>query len=488
MTSPIEWDQQIPMALRDIRPRTEPQLRAWIKAMLGITVPVAPRCAGHDSPMAYLGHVFFERPGDVIVWANRGGGKTFYGALATLLDLMFKPGIEVRILGGSLDQSTKMYRYLRWMIDRPVLRDLLDGRITQRGLRLINGSGVELLAQSQTSVRGQRVQKLRCDEVELFDRDVWEAAQFVTRSARCGEIQVRGSVEALSTMHRPFGLMSELIGQARSDQRWKTLKWCVLDVMDRCEADRDCQACPLLDSCARRAKQWRGFLRVEDVLAQRRRSSELCFDAEMLCRRPSRSDAVFPRFDPAEHVVPVEPDRNAMWIGGVDFGLRSPFVMLWAQVRPTDQSIPRIEVIDEYIVSDRMLDEHLREMENRPWPRPSWLGVDPAGHQRNEQTGLSNIAVLRRVGYRIRSARRLLTEGLEHVRCRLERHDTAQPALVIHPRCRGLIEAMRCYHFDPDRPDHPHPVKDGYDHPVDALRYMTINLEMRGGRAQVRSY
>lgn len=488
MTTPLEAQPQINETLCQVRPRTPAQLRAWIRAVLGIAVPGASRCAGHDSPMDYLCHVFFERPGDVILWANRGGGKTFYGALATLLDLLFKPGIEVRILGGSFDQSAKMYRYLRWMIDRPALRDLIDGRLTQRGLRLTNGSGVELLAQSQTSVRGQRVQKLRCDEVELFDREVWEAAQFVTRSARCGTIDVRGSVEALSTMHRPFGLMNDLIGQARRDGRWRVFKWCVLDVMDRCEADRDCDACPLLDSCARRAKRWRGFLGVEDVIAQRRRSSELRFDAEMLCRRPSRADAVFPRFDPACHVVPIEPHRGTMWVGGVDFGMRSPFVMLWAQVRPTDGPIPRIEVIDEYIVRDHRLDDHLREMAARPWPKPNWLGVDPAGHQRNEQTGLSNIAVLKRAGYRIRTVRCPLTDGLERLRRRLESADDALPALVIHPRCRVLIEAMRGYHFDPDRPDHPHPVKDGYDHPVDALRYMAVNLETRGGRAQMRPY
>jgi len=130
-----------------------------------------------------------------VVWANRGGGKTFLAAIATLLDLVFKDGIEIRALGGSLEQAKRMHAHLRGFLERDPFRAMLDGRITERRIRLGNGSTLELLAQSQTSVRGTRVQKLRCDEAELFDPDVWEAAQLVTRSKRCAGIRVRGSVD-----------------------------------------------------------------------------------------------------------------------------------------------------------------------------------------------------------------------------------------------------------------------------------------------------
>lgn len=244
-----------------VRPVDRASLAGWLRAVLGIVVPGAGVCAGHGSPLDYLEHVFFERGGDVIVWANRGGGKTFYGAVATLLDLLFKPGIEVRILGGSLEQSQKMYGYLRWMLEREPLRDLVAGRLTEKGVRLVNGSGVELLAQSERSVRGHRVQKLRCDEVELFDRDVWSAAQFVTRSAVCGGVEVHGSVEVMSTMHRPFGLMSELVDEAKDDDAWRLIQWCALDVIGRCEPERACEACSLEAWCGGRAKELRGSTR-----------------------------------------------------------------------------------------------------------------------------------------------------------------------------------------------------------------------------------
>ncbi|MAE61323.1 MAG: hypothetical protein CMJ49_08210 [Planctomycetaceae bacterium] len=488
--------------LASVRPQTAEQLHGWLRAVLGIDVPRATTCDGHAGPMDYLAHVFFEQPGDVIVWANRGGGKTYYGAVATLLDLLFKPGIEVRILGGSFEQSRKMHEYLRWMLERDGLRHHVAGRITDRGVRLTNGSKVELLVQSETSVRGHRVQKLRCDEIELFDRDVWQAAQFVTRSARCGDIDVCGAVEVFSTMHRPFGLMNELIAQAPAVDA-AVFKWCALDVIARCEPTRACDDCPLWDACRGRAKQADGFISVQDVIDQHRRSSRQAFEAEMLSRRPTRTDAVFSSFDPAVHVSAIAPDPQLHWVGGMDFGIRSPFVMLWAQITPGPPGDPpHVDIIDEYVMSDLPVNEHLETIAQRGWPTVDWLGVDPAGAQRNEQTGRSTLSVLRDAGHTVRATRRRLADGIELLRRMLEVRDSTpggdaadtpddappRPPLLIHPRCERLIEAMTCYHFDADRPHRDEPIKDGHDHPVDALRYLVTNLYRGSGKVRRRVY
>ncbi|MHC4996409.1 MAG: hypothetical protein ACYTGQ_15290, partial [Planctomycetota bacterium] len=413
-----------------------------------------------------------------------------------LLDLVFKPGIEVRVLGGSLEQSRKMHGHLRWMLDREGLADLLEGGLTQRGARLKNGSAVELLAQSQTSVRGQRVQKLRCDEVELFDRDVWEAAQFVTRSAVCGGVEVRGGVEVLSTAHRPFGLMNELIAAATGecgDRGWSLFRWNALDVMGRCAPATPCAGCSIEEVCGGRAKSWRGFLPAEDVLSQRGRSSKGAFEAEMLCRRPSRRDAVYPMFDPAVHVLTEEPagGDDACWVGGMDFGVRSPFVMLWAQAQRgvgwDGRRRDRVVVFDEYVQPDVSMVDHLEAMSRRGWPVVRWAGVDPAGHQRERVTGQSVIGVLREAGWRVRARKTRLGDGVETVRRWLEERvvlgdgETEAPRLVIHPRCARLIESMVCYHFDAEAPRDSRPVKDGYDHAADALRYMLVNVGVMGG-------
>jgi hypothetical protein len=115
------------------------------------------------------------------------------GAVATLLDLLFKPGIQVRVLGGSLEQSEKMYGYLRGIIAWK-FEHFLARPPTRRRLQLLNGSAVEILAQSDTAVRGTRVHKLRCDEVELFDPAIWQAAQLVTRWKPSDLLPVHGAI------------------------------------------------------------------------------------------------------------------------------------------------------------------------------------------------------------------------------------------------------------------------------------------------------
>ena len=49
---------------------------------------------------------------------------TYERAIATLLDMVHKPGIQVRILGGSLEQSCRMHEHLRRMLER--LQAVLD--------------------------------------------------------------------------------------------------------------------------------------------------------------------------------------------------------------------------------------------------------------------------------------------------------------------------------------------------------------------------
>jgi hypothetical protein len=375
------------------------------------------------------------------------------------------------------------------MLEREGLAERVEGKLTRRGVRLTNGSVVELLSQSERSVRGQRVQKLRCDEVELFDRDVWEAAQFVTRSAVCGEVAVRGSVEALSTAHRPFGLMKELV-QKSGDQTsdWELFRWNALDVMGGCEATIECADCVLWDCCGGRARAWRGFLPAADVLSQRKRSSKGVFDSEMLCAAPSRRDVVYEMFDVERHVVTEEPVKGdgSFWIGGMDFGVRNPFVMLWAQVQrvadDAGESRWRVVVFDEYVEKDGSMLEHREVMESRRWGAVRWAGVDPAGNQREQLTGQSVIGSLRDWGWRIRTKRTGLEAGLEVVRKWLE-----EDRLVVHARCGKLIESLSCYHFDSENPRNAQPVKDGYDHAADALRYMLLNLGGTG-RLDVSDY
>ena len=471
-------------------PETPDDLHAWLINHLSLMVVRRAIVDGHSAPFEYLCHAFFEdrQPRDAVVWANRGGGKTLYGAVATLLDLVFKAGIQIRILGGSLEQSKRMHEHLRTLFAISPFNELVDGRITERRIRLTNGSSVELLAQSQTSVRGTRVQKLRCDELELFDREVWEAAQLTTRSMGTGKLRTRGSIECFSTMHVPYGLMHELIEKSRDEGSERQIfKWGVVDVLDACDDTHQCVSdagpCPLAPECAGIAKSRRrlprtpeetpGHISIEDAIALKQRVGEDTWNSEMLCLRPQRSDCVLPEFDDRTHVIERIPEsaRSGDCIAGMDFGIRSPTVVLFARVDA--QGVVWIE--DEHVQSDLALDEHIGVIRSHR-SAPSWIGVDPAGRQRGLQTGISDAQAMRRSGLVVKDRRLGLHEGLKLIRSRLRPADGGA-RLFIHESCERLIESIRKYHYPKDQPFSDTPEKDGHDHCVDALRYMLQNLD-----------
>lgn len=462
-------------------PETPDELHAWLAEHLFITIPRKPIIAGSSAPFDYLCHTFFEHssPRDALVWANRGGGKTFLGAVATAIDMAFKPGIEIRILAGSLEQAGRMHEHLRALFSREPLAPLVEGKMTDKRLRLTTGSRIELLAASQASVRGTRVQKLRCDEVDLFDPKIWEAAQLVTRSAQCGSVFVPGSIECLSTMHQPFGMMSRLVKEAESGCR-QIFKWGVIDVLDDCTDEHECTSdtgveCDLLPECAGSAKTRTepGHIAVSDAITMKRRVSLPVWNAEMLSMEPRRTDCVYPDFNPGVHIVDaLRTEPGSFTIAGMDFGFRAPTVVLWAEVSVAGI----VTVFAERVEKEIVIAKHAKAIADSNNPAPLWIGVDPAGRQRSGQTGQSDIQVLTQHGLTIKARPSRIAEGITAVSARLK-PASGEPTLFVHRRCAHLIEALQQYHYPPDNPVSMDPVKDGPDHAADALRYMIINLD-----------
>jgi len=470
--------------LRQTRPQTKESLRNYIQTFLGLDVPDRSICPDHRSPMDYLWHSFAgDAPApakgphptptsaDAIVWANRAGGKTQLAAAATLLDAVFKPHCQIRILGGSGEQSRRMYEYLTAFF-RPGFESLLAGPVLKGKCRLVNGAAVEVLTQSATSVRGTHVQKLRCDEVELFDEDVFAAAKFTTQSTN----EIVAAMELISTMHRPYGLMQKEVAAAAS-AGVPVFKWCLWETIEKCTG-RNCSQCPLWADCQGRAKAACGYLKIDDCITQMRRSSRASWESEMLCIRPARDNVVFGEFDPALHVRSLDYDPNLPLYRTLDFGFVNPFACLWIQVDREGT----VRVIDEYLRRRATIDIHAREIKTRtPCPEEQVAATfcDPAGDGHNDVTGTSAVRELRSLGIVTKYRRSAILEGIELVR-RAIRSGDGKSTLVISPNCPRLIEALQCYHY-PDANQaagSEQPFKDGvYDHPIDALRYFFINRQ-----------
>lgn len=318
----------------------------------------------------------------------------------------------------------------------------------------------------------------------------------VTRSGWCGDIYVHGTIETLSTMHRPYGMMQKLVQRAREQNR-RVFRWSVLDTLERCPPQRVCEGCVLWSDCKGQAKHGRGFISIDDAIQQMHRVGPETWRAEMLCEQPSRSTSVYPMFDQKVHVGSFEIDLNAhplsamadlplarqcVGIGGMDFGYRSPTVLLWAFV-DFDQVL---WIVDELYISQKTTEQIIAMANQRQWPRPQFIGADPAGHQRHEHTGTSTIALWKKAGWDIKTKPTTIEAGIAAVSRRLRRAD-GSVGLYIHDRCERLIEAMVQYHYSPDKPEQAQPVKDGHDHAADALRYMIINLD-RPAKVEVRKY
>jgi len=449
-------------------PRNREQLAAFVKHFFGLTVPHPAVCPHHDSPLDYLAASFFGQE-DLLVWANRGGGKTLIAAAASVLDAVFRAPTSIRVLGGSFDQSDRLAEYIRLMLEAN--EGLIVGRPTRQRVQVIGGSDIQMLAQSQRAVRGQHVQKIRCDEVDLFDADVWQAVQFATRSWG----PARGSIEVLSTLHRPGGLMHKLVEQASAGGKaaggYRLIRWCLWDVIERCPPKRKCRNCPLAEDCRGIARRANGFFRIRDAIAIKARSSRAAWEAEMLCKGARRELSVFGEFDRARHVRRLDYVRDWPTYRAIDFGYRNPFVCLWVQLSPAGA----VHVIGEYIRSQQPIARHAAKILKRDPGPIAMTYVDPAGRQRESTSGAACTELLAEAGIHCTSRRSTIAEGIELVRAALAPAD-GDPTLLIDPSCPELIDAFEAYHYGKEgSADADRPVKDGPDHLIDALRYFFVN-------------
>jgi hypothetical protein len=279
------------------------KLLDFIEAFWNLRIPRAQVCPGHTPPAQYICDSFFERVQDSICWANRGGGKTLLGALSTWLDAVFKKNCATKVLGGSLEQSKKMYQHLTgegdgWGLATDDFRHLLRGEMLAASTTLINKSNINILTASSKSVRGPHPQKLKLDEIDEFDDKIFEAALLAPQTKR----GIKASVQMYSTMHKSYGLMNRVITEA-AQSGFKVYKWCIFCIIEKCPEWRDCASCELWEDCEGRARQADGFYSIEDAITKKRQAKRDTWLSEMLCFQPSQEGLIYKEFDLLVHVV-----------------------------------------------------------------------------------------------------------------------------------------------------------------------------------------
>ena len=450
------------------RPSGARQLHAFVARRLGLRVPTIAVCKGHDAPMDFLSHAFkrdwYGSPS--LVWACRGGSKTMLAAALTVLESAFTPGLQTRILGGSLAQSSYMYDYVRDFLRRPGMEDQAD-TITRSRATLDNGSVIEILPASERTVRGVHVPRLRIDEVDELGDSLFQAALFLPQSSAVA----RARVDILSTLHRPYGIMGELVDDCEA-RGLRLFRWCLWEIVERCHG-RSCSTCPLDADCGGKAKLSDGYFRIDDAIARKRMVSDEAWQSEMLCLRPSREGLVYRAWDESVHVARgrMAYDPELPLYRAFDWGVNGPTVCLWIQV----DGDGRARVIDELYQSGMAVSDMAQGV--RAWE-------DSHGYRNVERSycdpsGLSYRMEFRKAGISCDGRREdggrinVRFEGFESVRRALKCDEWGKPKLIVGPNCLNVRREFRTYRYPELRPgfnpsEEPAKVN---DHAMDALRY-----------------
>ena len=203
-------------------PQDDDELWEYIRVVWGMTIPRTNVCKHHSSPFKALADAYFGRY-PVTIWkASRGfGGKsTLMGVLSVIEAATL--GAQITILGGSAAQSQRVHEVTNELWHHKFSpSDLLKDDPTKYSTRLTNGAWITALMASQKSVRGPHPQRLRLDEVDEMDIELFEAAQGQPMDNR----GLKSQTVISSTHQYPDGTMTELLKRA-NEKGWPVYDWC----------------------------------------------------------------------------------------------------------------------------------------------------------------------------------------------------------------------------------------------------------------------
>lgn len=147
--------------------------------------------------VANLDNLFF------IICAGRGSGKTrvvsWIASWSAAILSNFYPQYDIAVLGGSRDQSEKLYKYVGADVYKT---KLLEKKLTEPPLKsytTMDGCEITTHAASETSVRGGHVEMLILDECAEISAEIIASVLPMVSGAKHGRIIM------LSTPHKMYG-------------------------------------------------------------------------------------------------------------------------------------------------------------------------------------------------------------------------------------------------------------------------------------------
>jgi hypothetical protein len=420
----------------------------------------------HVSPFRFLADVLLGHVPDFIVWANRSGSKSYLAALITWVRSLMTPGLETTILGGSFEQSERVYKAMDEFWEVTGMRDdLLDGEPTRRLTRWKNGSQVSVLTASERSTRGPHPQALIMDEIDVMALDVYTSALSQPQTKR----GVGSSLGRLSTNHRTGGVMDMALAQATAAGH-RIYRWCIWECLKSCR-DYSCSTCKVTAWCpGTHMKEADGYYELEDFIKKVADLSEPMLQTEWLCRKVGRSDLVYGAQFNLEVNSPLDlpgfnPDLPVLL--SIDWGGSNPFsVGVWQQMEFGGEGlVAHIRVDEVYMPGTNQ--GVLAECRQRPWwanvpKRDQFLNggvADPSRPDLIEEWRDANVILV--------PANNDVDQGIEAVRVGL-RPMIGRATLYAVRQCQAWLREIQSYAQRNGRP-----VKEG-DHAMDETRYYAL--------------
>jgi hypothetical protein len=228
-------------------------------------------------------------------------------------------GAQITVLGGSASQSQRVHEVTqeRWFYEKAP-SGLLASDPTKYQTKLKNGGWILALMASQKSVRGPHPQRLRMDEVDEMELELFDAAQGQPMDAR----GLRSQTVVSSTHQYPDGTMTELLRRA-NEKGWPVHEWCWRENIGTEEEP--------------------GWLTMEQVERKQMEVSSRMWQVEYDLQEPSfdgraiEADFVEKMFDMDygwyeggldEYITIEEPQPGATYVTGVDWAKEKDFTIM----------------------------------------------------------------------------------------------------------------------------------------------------------------
>jgi hypothetical protein len=355
----------------------------------------------------------------------RQSGKSTVVALRALVEAMWLDHSLILIVSRSLRQSSELFRKVTGFYFQ--LGQLMRVRLTNSELLLKNGSRIVCLPCNESTIRGfSSVSMVILDEAARVPDDIYKAVRPMLAVSN-------GRIFALSTPRGKRGFFYDAWSKGGDD--WKRIE-VPAHKMPRITAE---------------------FLEGE-----RRALSDNDFRQEYECSFETVQGLVYP--DLGKCVVDSPAPGFKRRYGGIDFGFRNPFAAVWGGLDCDGV----LWLTAEHYVREEIPSYHAARL-----PRDVTWYADPSDP--------GKISEFQRSSFNIRPSTNSVETGIGLVQARIR-----QGMLKICAgACPNLLEEAGLYRYDdaPNEKKTEHP-REGYDHALDALRYMVMGIDKtRGARA-----